>query len=312
MRLVLPLVTGLAAVAGYMKYPGKVFEFATKAQRRIGGLEPKTLGVGDLTWHYLEGGNASGEPVLLMHGFGANKDNWIFYARSLGSHYRIICPDLPGFGDSDRRADLAYDSASQANRVHDFLVALGIERAHVAGNSMGGMIALQLALLHPATVLSLALLDSAGTSSAEPNEFQVAVESGNNPLAIREPADIDRLVDLAVYKAPRIPKRIKTVVYNDAKLRESFQDMVFEQIATEASQGALDDELASITQPTLIIWGREDEILDVSCTELLHSRIPRSRVEILDKTGHAPMIERPRVSAKLHATFLEDVGNGRI
>lgn len=313
MRFVTVAIAAIAAaVVGYVKYPKRVFDGAISLQRRIAGLDHKTLDVDGLTWHYLEGGEPDGEPLVLLHGFAANKDNWGLYARRLGKTYRIICPDLPGFGDTERSFDLSYDTATQADRVHGFLRALGIDHAHVAGNSMGGMVTLQLALRHPDLPLSLALIDSAGTSGTQRNEFQLAVENGQNPLAIREPDDVDRVLAMATYRPVHLPARIERVFFEEIKEREAFHDKVFESVAEEASDGGLDDEIAAITQPVLIMWGRNDRIIDVSCTELLDARIPRSRVEILDKTGHVPMMERPRASAKLHADFLADVEAGRI
>lgn len=312
MRLrLLALGAAAAAAFAYLKYPAKVFELAIDAQRRVGGLEPKTRAVDGTTWHYLEGGDPNGEPLVLLHGFAANKDNWNLYARGFDT-YRIIAPDLPGFGDNDRSFDLSYDTATQADRVQDFLQALGIESAHIAGNSMGGMITLQLALRHPELPISLALLDSAGTSSAEPNDFQKDVENGQNPLAIRTLDDVDRVLDLATYRPVKLPGRLKQVFFDDIKPREAFHDKVFDSIAEEALDGGLDDQIASITQPVLIMWGRQDEILDVSATELLHERIERRRLEILDETGHVPMMERPGRSSQIHAQFLADVAAGRI
>lgn len=312
MKILLALAAAVAAaVGGYLKYPAKVFELGIRAQRKVGGLEPKTTIVDGTTWHYLEGGDPDGVPLVLLHGFAANKDNWNLYARGF-DEYRIVCPDLPGFGDNERSMDLSYDTATQADRVRDFLQALGIDRAHVAGNSMGGMIALQVALRHPELPLSLALLDSAGTSSAEPNDFQKDVENGQNPLAIRELDDVDRVVGMATYRPVKLPGRIKQVFFDEIKPREAFHDKVFESIAEEATDGGLDDEIAAISQPVLIMWGRQDRIIDVSCTELLDDRIERTRVAILDETGHVPMMERPGASSKIHADFLTDVAAGRI
>lgn len=304
--------TVAAAVGGYLKYPAKVLDGAISLQRRVAGLTHRTRVVDGYTWHYLEGGTPDGVPLVMIHGFAGNKDNWALVARALGKNHRIICPDLPGFGDSERRFDLSYDTATQADRVHEFLLALGIDKAHIAGNSMGGMITLQLALRHPELPLSLALLDSAGTSSVEPNAFQIAVENGETPLAVRTLDDVDRALDLATYRTVRLPKKLKQVFFEDIKEREELHDQVFGEIAEEATEGGLDDEIAAITQPVLIMWGREDQILDVSCTELLDERIARSRVEILDKTGHVPMMERPREAARIHADFLADVAAGRI
>jgi pimeloyl-ACP methyl ester carboxylesterase len=92
--------------------------------------------VGKHTIVYLEGGR--GESVLLLHGFGADKDNWNLFSRYLTKRYHVIAPDLPVFGESSKIWSDQYNISAQVERVHDFVKQLGLKSFHLAGNSMGG------------------------------------------------------------------------------------------------------------------------------------------------------------------------------
>ncbi|MER1973104.1 MAG: alpha/beta hydrolase, partial [Psychrobacter alimentarius] len=136
-------------------------------ERNKANLEKKvlTLASGD-TLTYLEGGNINGEPLLLIHGFGANKDNFTRIAKEL-SDYHLILPDLLGFGESSKPPQADYRADAQAQRLHELLQAKGMaSNIHVGGNSMGGAISVAYAAMYPDSVKSLWLLDSAGFWSA--------------------------------------------------------------------------------------------------------------------------------------------------
>ncbi|MEL6367327.1 MAG: alpha/beta fold hydrolase, partial [Pseudomonadota bacterium] len=117
--------------------------------RRLVRLKSKELIADGLTWRYLEKGESNHDVVLLVHGFGADKDTWLAYVPHLGSHYRVICPDLPGFGDATDEVVSDFTPKQQAERLLAFMCALGIESAHVVGSSMGGFIAAWMAMLAP-------------------------------------------------------------------------------------------------------------------------------------------------------------------
>ena len=131
----------------YFLAPRLLVDTAVNALRRKGGLTEKAVIAGGLRWPYLEGGDPTGDVVVLVHGFGGDKDNWAFYAPFLTKRYRLICPDLPGFGDTSRDPALDYDCRLQADRLREFLDALGVEKCHLGGNSMGGYIALLLSVV---------------------------------------------------------------------------------------------------------------------------------------------------------------------
>ncbi|NIL95537.1 MAG: alpha/beta fold hydrolase, partial [Woeseiaceae bacterium] len=130
------VVIGLALMT--FSLPGPAAEFAISIERYRTGLLPARIQVDGEPWHYLVGGPADGETVLLLHGFGANKDTWTRFAGYLTERYRVVAPDLPGFGESHRQPGQDYRLPAQRERLHAFVAALGLTDFHLAGNSMGG------------------------------------------------------------------------------------------------------------------------------------------------------------------------------
>ena len=129
------LVAFGAAVVIYFAFPEAVVWPLTTSARRSAGLESRSIRVGEFEIAYLDGG--SGNTVVLLHGFGASKDLWNAVARYLTPEYRVIALDIPGFGESSKLPSESYDAASQIERIHAFVRALGLSRYHLGGQSMG-------------------------------------------------------------------------------------------------------------------------------------------------------------------------------
>lgn len=295
----------LALVIIYFLFPEKILAFARQALRRRGGLVRKSIMVGGRSWPYLEGGNFSKPVLLLIHGFSGEKDNWAMIAPELKQHFHIIAPDLPGFGENERRSDLGFDNESQTRRFHDFVKALGVKRPHIAGNSMGGWIALRYAMDYPDELSSLILIDSAGVSGAIPSELLLLATSETyNPLILADLDDGDRLLRCVMHNPPRLPRRLKAAFHADALAHRDQLDAIFWIIAREMRDGPLNSRLNSVRAPTLILWGREDRIIDVSCVAALKSGIPHAKAVIWDDIGHVPMIEAPEETATAIKDFI--------
>ena len=127
-KLLTYLVILFAGLIGLMAlFPEKTAELAVNAERSRSGLSHETVVIGDETWHYLEGGPEDGEVILLFHGFGGDKDNWTRFSNSLTGKYRVIAPDLPGFGESAQHPDWDYSLPPQRSRVNGFAQALGLD-----------------------------------------------------------------------------------------------------------------------------------------------------------------------------------------
>ena len=133
-------------------------------------LIQKKVNVGGIDFVYFEGGQGP-ETIVLLHGFAADKSDWIKFVCTLVSEYKVIIPDQAGHGESGGTLKDSYTISSQASRLAQFTSKIGVEKFHIVGNSMGGEIAFFFAFQHPDRVKSLGLFDSAGVISPEPSEL---------------------------------------------------------------------------------------------------------------------------------------------
>ena len=284
------------------------FDLLVGLIRRLCGLRLRSVDAGGLTWHYLEGGNPNAEPLVLVHGFGGDKDNWPIYARYFKHSHRVIIPDLPGFGDSDRDMDGDYTVAAQTRRLHEFTRALGIDKLHIAGNSMGGAVALDYALNYPESVITLTLLCSAGVNGDTKSELEIRAERGESPLVVSTMKEFEWLIRFIVHRPIPLPGVVKRVLFDRALERRAFLDRVFWSLFDEVRKRPFNDQLPRLAVPTLIVWGRHDRLIDVSCTEVLAARIPENRLVVFEDAGHIPMIERPAATAAAHRDLMAQPG----
>jgi len=297
-----PLIT-LALL--YFLFPEQLVQLMRWLMRRRARLVRKTVTAGGRNWPYLEGGDPSKPTLVMVHGFGADKDHWTFYAPWMTRDYHLIAPDLPGFGENDRDRELPFDVTSQARRLKDFLDALGIERPHLGGNSMGGWIALRFAIDYPGSLRTLTLMNNAGIIGADESELQkLAAGRDYNPLVLANLEDADRLIAFVVRKPTHVPARLKPVIYADALKHRDLLDQIFWIIADEMEQKPLNDQLGGVKVPTLIIWGRHDKLIDVSCVAVLEAGIAGSKSHIFEHVAHVPMIEDPKATAEVQREFL--------
>ena len=247
---------------------------------------------------YLDGG--VGTPLVLVHGFGADKDNFTRVARYLTPRYRVIVPDLVGFGESAHRADVDYHYAAQAERLRAFVQALGLSRIDLGGNSMGGGIALSYAAQHPQEVASLWLIDCAGIAEAPPSELARLVRTtGQNPLMITRESDFGAFLDFVMSDPPYIPGAVKDVLARERIANQALEKQVFGQIATDSVSASI----RGLATPTLVLWGDEDRALSVGTVPILKTLLPNAQAVVMPHVGHAPMIERPKESAEAYLSF---------
>lgn len=253
---------------------------------------------------YLEGGQ--GEPLVLVHGFGADKDNWTRIARFLTPRYHVIAPDLVGFGESSKDAGADYHYAAQAERVRAFVKALDLKspRVHLGGNSMGGGIVMAYAARHPDEVGSLWLLDAAGVADAPPSELvKIVTSGGKNPLIISTESDFPALMNFAMSDPPYLPGPVMDVLARQRIANQALEKQVFAQIAADAVTPTLN----GLATPTLIVWGEEDRVLSPGSVPILQHLLPKSQAIVMPHIGHAPMIERPKQVAEDYLKFRDGV-----
>ena len=297
--LVVALLVGLMAV-----FPEDATRIAFSLERVRSGVHPTSVVVDGRTWHYLEGGSADAPAVLLLHGFGGDKDNWTRFSNYLTDDFRVIAADLPGFGDSVRHADWNYSLSAQRDRLAAFVGAVSLDRFHVVGNSMGGHLAALYTHQHPERIRSLALFNNAGVEAPRPSEVQLAVERGENPLILSSPEDFDRLVTLVSHKPPFIPWPAKRVLAKQSFEYAAFNQKIFDSYKDDRSIG-LEPILPEIEVPVLILWGEYDRVLDVSSVDVMRPLLPQAEVVIMQDTGHIPMLERPAETARHFRAFVD-------
>jgi pimeloyl-ACP methyl ester carboxylesterase len=297
----LAILIGLAVV--YFLFPDVALELLRNTERRAAGLQQHSIEVGGLHIEYLEGGQ--GDPLVLLHGFGANKDNWTRIGKHLTPHFRVIAPDLPGFGESTRDPEADYTITVQAKRVHAFARALGLSSFHLGGSSMGGMIAGTYAARYPNELKSLWLIAPGGVASAEPSEMLQRLKAGKpNPLLANNAQEYDRLLDFVFVKRPFIPGPIKRHLAQEAIKNRPLNQSIIKQIRAE-QVSPLEVLLEGLPVPACIVWGSGDRVLHVSGAKVLHAVMPEAEAVVMEGVGHLPMIERPKETAAFYLRFLD-------
>ncbi|MCD6251477.1 MAG: alpha/beta hydrolase [Psychrobacter sp.] len=273
-------------------------------ERNKADLEKKvfTLASGD-TMTYLEGGNLNGEPLLLIHGFGANKDNFTRIAKELGD-YHLIIPDLLGFGESSKPQQADYRTDAQAQRMHELMQAKGLAGGvHVGGNSMGGGISVAYAAMYPDSVKSLWLLDSGGFWSAGFPEDRFGDGSlEDSPLLVKNADDYFALYDLVMYDPPYIPKTVQAVFAQSNIANRELHANILKQI-TEDNVETRAKVIAEYNIPTLVVWGAEDKIIKPETAVVMKQLMPQAKVITMPKVGHIPMVEAVDQTAEDYKRF---------
>jgi pimeloyl-ACP methyl ester carboxylesterase len=292
------LVVG-SGVYFYTTAPERAVRVALAYERRLAGLERKeVLLASGLTYVYLEGGQ--GEPLLLLHGFGANKDSFARVAKYLTPHYRVIVPDHIGFGESSKPPQADYAPRAQAERLRALMRRLGATRLHLGGNSMGGHIALTYAALYPKEVKSLWLLNAAGVWSAPPSELRRRMSAtGENPMLVQDEDDFAALIALVTAKPLMIPRPFLDVVAQERIKNHALEEKIFKQLAADS----VEERIRGLAIPTLIVWGQQDRVLHPGSAGILQMLLIRSEVVMMQGVGHVPMIEEPERSALDYLRF---------
>ncbi|MDA7087843.1 alpha/beta hydrolase [Pseudomonas sp. SA3-5] len=305
-KLLLGLILLLGGAAATLYFcPAALLVTTQLIEQQRADLSAKQLTVSDLSIHYYQGGPSNGETILMIHGFAASKDNWLQFARYFTEDYQVIALDLPGFGDSSKPY-ASYDIGTQVERLAAFTQALKIKKLHLIGNSMGGHISALYAARYPEQILSVALLDNAGIDAPKTSELIERLEHGEpNPLIVKTQQQFDQLLELLFVQVPNIPERLKHYLAARSIANSAFNERIFAQLVSRYIP--LEPVLPKIQAPTLLLWGAQDRVLDVSSIEVMQPLLRRPSVVIMQNCGHAPMIERPEETAEHYRAFLHRV-----
>lgn len=294
----------VAALVAVARDPYRLVRLEFARERLAAGLDAGRVQVAGHRWAYAHADDApAGAPVVVMlHGFTGSKENWYPLARRLRGRYRLLIPDLPGWGASQRIEGADYGYRAQAARVAAFVDALA--RPHdggpappvlLLGHSMGGGIAALVAADHPAAVDRLGLLDAAGVRFDD-NAFGAAVLAGRNPFAVTDAASLQRYLDTVFgdrSAEPWIPWPASTGLIAHRRADAGFEQDVLDRIGRGPERFAPGEAARRIGQPTLLLWCRQDAVVDPSAMALYAARIPQARRVLLEGCGHMSLMERP-------------------
>ena len=293
-------------LAGCTGIKHSLYEKAMNYERNKAGLCLKTIEVNGKTISLMESERGKKKPtIVLVHGFAANKENWIRFAAYLTDAYYVVAMDLPGHGESVKDFNLRYGYRDQVGYVNEILTQLNIKKFHMAGNSMGGAISALYAVAYPEQVQSLFLIDPAGIHRYD-CELNRCLARGENPLIVTCDKDFYRLMDFALEDKPFIPWPIASVMAEKAIANEAINKKIFADFHGECTY-SFEDEIKKIIVPAFILWGAEDRVIDVKNASIFDQLIPHSQVVILEGVGHASMIEAPEKSAKIYMDFIDSL-----
>lgn len=301
-KLILTAFLFLVLLSSCASVEDKIFNIGVSVARSRAGFKSKSIIAGDHKIAYLER-EAKGDTIVLLHGFAASKDNWLFFVRRLPKEYRVLAFDMPAHGDSTALDDKQYNAQYLMQGVAKGIDALNLQRFHIAGNSLGGYVSTLYAAQHPDKVMSLGLFDGAGVYSPKPSEFQQLLEKGDNPLVVSTREGFEHLTDFIFYKKPFMPWPAKSASARKYLRRSDLNRRIWEDIWTNRNDVV--NLFPKITMPVFIIWGDKDRVLDVSGVEVYKRYLPDANVVILKDCGHAPMIERTDETAKAYLDFLK-------
>lgn len=310
MRKLLLLLLGVLVLltAAYLVldfgFPAQFARAALDAERGAAGLQRKQVAIPGFNVVYLEGG--SGKPLLLLHGFNGDKDNWTRVSKSLTPHYRVIAVDLPCWGESSPAAAEQCDIAHQVGYVDQIAAALQLAHFDLGGNSMGGWIAAAYAAAHPDHVDSLWLLAPAGVATAQLSELGGIVKSGGRvPLIARNEQEMEELLAFVCVHPPFVPHALLQVMAQRQAEHYELEKQIFEGLVKDAP---LEPQVKGLQTPAFIVWGDHDRALHYSGAAILHALMPNSQVLIMPDMGHVPMLEAPSRTAADYIAFRDSLG----
>uniref|UniRef100_UPI004047F143 alpha/beta fold hydrolase n=2 Tax=Algoriphagus sp. TaxID=1872435 RepID=UPI004047F143 len=259
-----------------------------------------------------------GEPVFLLHGSFASLHTWDAWQQAMSPYYQTISLDFPGHGLTGPDSLKRYGIKDYSKLVQALAEDLELTQYHVAGNSMGGAVAMQLASDYPKNILSLNLIDAAGAPAVNPvltdSSAQKKANSGGGWIFQVARHPIFSKLLLSCTPKFLFEMNMKQVYGDDTKVTEEVTMRYYELMLREGNRQATLDRLSQprtsdihyerLTMPTLILWGAEDQWIPLAQGKRLQEAIPGANLVILDGVGHVPMEESPTETVSEYLSFL--------
>jgi len=250
----------------------------------------------------------TGFPVLFIHGSGPGVSawaNWRLVVPELSKSYRVIAPDMVGFGFSDRPAGVSYNVDTWVKQAIGLLDTLDIAQAHIVGNSFGGAIALALAIRYPERIERLVLMGSVGVP--------FAITPGLDAVWGYEPSfeNMRKLLDIFAYSRELVNDELAELRYR-ASIRPGFQESFSAMFPAPRQRwvdamASRESDIRALRHETLIIHGRDDRVIPLSNSLTLLEWIDHSQLHVFSRCGHWVQIEHAQRFARLLDDFFAEV-----
>ena len=310
-RAVRAVVLGLLlAAAGYaaagLLAPDAVLRAALALDAWRSGAERSELQVGDHRWVLLSRGQARGSrgALVLVHGFTGSKENWLNLLRALPGDRPVLMPDLPGWGESERRSEADYGYVAQAGRVAALIEAMDLREAVLIGHSMGGGIAALSAARSPQRLQGVVLMSAAGVRYRD-NDFGRAVLRGEHPFKAESAEELQRYLQLVFKQPPPLPWPLDAALLERRRSDLAFEQSVLQAIARGEQAFLPGEKAGAIRLPVLLLGCTADPVIDPSAADAYAARIPQARFAWIEDCAHMPMMEQPAATAQALHDFME-------
>lgn len=277
---------------------------SAKAEPLLGApcaIEVESKRFGDASIEYMKAGR--GMPVVLLHGLFAQKEQWTEVVCGLSAAgLMVIAPDLPGYGNSKPFPIGDYRLEKQVALLHRFIESLGFRKIHIAGSSMGGAIASMYGNQYPGQTASLAFIGAPLGIEPWGVRVQAALVKGVNPFIPLNTEQFNLEMELLFYEPPVVPESIKDRLLADYQKSNRHYQQVWNIVNLYMNQIA---KSSPVRIPTLILWGKQDEIFSVAGVVALQAKYPGNEHYILSDAGHLLMLEKPKEVSFQYIQFLK-------
>jgi pimeloyl-ACP methyl ester carboxylesterase len=253
----------------------------------------------------------SGDPILCLHGLGASMFSWRHFIAPFSESNKLILVDLKGCGKSPKPGDTHYSIQEHADEIYKLILAENLTKLTLVGNSLGGGIALLVAIRlceqEPGRLSKLILIDSAGDKRYLPPHLRLVRSILGAPLVYLAPSKLAAKMTLRTCYYDRNKMTAEQVAAYAGPMASRGGRHALLQMCRQCIPPNADERLAkvsTITVPTFILWGRQDRVIPLRVGELLHQAIPNSTLEIIEQCGHIPQEENPDETIALISKFL--------
>lgn len=245
----------------------------------------------------------SGTPVLLLHGLFGQKEQWLDFACELSKGgYTVYAPDLPGYGQSVGFPISSYRLSSEVELIRQFIQKLGLKKLDIAGNSMGGAIAALLVHQYPNEIKTLAFIGAPMGIIGWSPQIRAAMYQGVNPFIPITINQFNLEMSLLFANPPVIEKSIKEAAVTEYSINNRHYQQVWDIVNLDI---AILDSIGDSKIPTLIVWGQNDGIFNISAKPQLDKKYQNSISSAMTGASHLIMLEKPTEVADMYKGFLK-------